>query len=38
MKSTTEMWKELEIMILQQVVILLISDKTNIYAGKEYNC
>jgi hypothetical protein len=34
MKSAMNMWKELEILILQQVVILLISAYTKTYAGK----
>jgi hypothetical protein len=37
MKSTIKMWKELEVLILQQVVILLTSDQTKMYAAKEYN-
>jgi hypothetical protein len=31
------MWKELEILIFQQVVILLISVLTSMYAAKEYD-
>jgi hypothetical protein len=33
MKSAMKMWKELEILILQQVAILLISVETRMYAG-----
>jgi hypothetical protein len=38
MKNTMNMRKEPEMLFLQQVVILLISVKTKMYARKEGNC